>query len=96
MYAIRSYYACPLDEIAEHRAANPFSDKILSNDPPDHTRHRKLVNRFFTTKRVRELEPRIREIANGIIDTFIDDGQVEFVFGFAHMMPRLVVSYNFV
>jgi len=83
---------CPLDEIAEHRAANPFSDKILSNDPPDHTRHRKLVNRFFTTKRVRELEPRIREIANGIIDTFIDDGQVEFVFGFAHMMPRLVVG----
>ena len=83
---------CPLDQIAEYRDANPYSDKILSNDPPDHTRYRKLVNRFFTTKRVRELEPRIRQTANEIIDTFIDEGEVEFVFGFAHMMPRLVVG----
>ena len=83
---------CPLDQIAEYRKANLYSDKILSNDPPDHTRHRKLVNRFFTTKRVREIEPRIRQIANGIIDTFIDSGEVEFVTGFAHMMPRLVVG----
>lgn len=83
---------CPLDEIAEYRASNPYSDKILSNDPPDHTRHRKLVNRFFTTKRVRELEPRIRETVNEIIDTFIDEGEVEFVFRFAHMIPRLVVG----
>lgn len=83
---------CPLDEIVEYRAANPYGDKILSNDPPDHTRHRRLVNRFFTTKRVREIEPRIRQLANEIIDTFIADGEVEFVTGFAHMLPRLVVG----
>jgi cytochrome P450 len=83
---------CPLDEIAEYRKASPHSDKILSNDPPDHTRHRKLVNRFFTTKRVREIEPRIRQTANEIIDSFVDAGEVEFVTGFAHMMPRLVVG----
>jgi cytochrome P450 family 150 subfamily A5 len=83
---------CPLDRIAEYRQENPFSDKILSNDPPDHTRHRKLINRFFTTSRVRALEPRIRQIANEIIDSFIDAGEVEFVTGFAHMLPRLVVG----
>ncbi len=83
---------CPLDEIAQWRDANPLSDKILSNDPPDHTRHRKLVNRFFTTSRVRDLEPRIRQLTNEIIDTFVDLGEVEFVFGFAHMLPRLVVG----
>ena len=83
---------CPLDDIVEWREQNPHSDKILSNDPPDHTRHRKLVNRLFTTSRVRELEPRIRQITNEIIDTFIDDGQVEFVFQFAHMLPRLIVG----
>ena len=83
---------CPLDQIAEYRQATPYSDKILANDPPDHTRHRKLINRFFTTSRVRELEPRIRETANEIIDSFIDAGEVEFVTGFAHMMPRLIVG----
>ena len=40
----------PLDELAAWRAAQPFGDKILSNDPPDHTRHRKLINGFFTAR----------------------------------------------
>ncbi len=83
---------CPLDQIDAYRKSTPYSDKILSNDPPDHTRHRKLVNRFFTTSRVREIEPRIRQTANEIIDTFIELGEVEFVTGFAHMLPRLVVG----
>ena len=82
----------PLDELAEWRASQPFSDKILSNDPPDHTRHKRLINRFFTPRHVAALEPRVREITNEIIDTFIDQGQVEFVTEFAHMLPRLVVG----
>lgn len=83
---------CPLDDIEAYRASCPFGDKILSNDPPDHTRHRKLINRFFTTARVRQLEPRVRQIVNEVIDTFIGVGEVEFVTGFAHMVPRLVVG----
>ena len=35
-----------LGDLAAWRKTQPFSDKILSNDPPDHTRHRKLINRF--------------------------------------------------
>ena len=82
----------PLDELAAWRAAQPFGDKILSNDPPDHTRHRKLINGFFTARRVQSLEPRIRQTTNEIIDTFIDRGEVEFVTEFAHMLPRLIVG----
>ncbi len=82
----------PLDELAEWRDAQPFSDKILSNDPPDHTRHKRLINRFFTPRHVAALEPRVREITNEIIDAFIDRGEVEFVTEFSHMLPRLVVG----
>ena len=82
----------PLDELAEWRASQPFSDKILSNDPPDHTRHKRLINRFFTPRHVAALEPRVRQITNEIIDTFIDTGEVEFVTQFSHMLPRLVVG----
>jgi len=82
----------PLDKLAEWRAEQPFSDKILSNDPPDHTRHKRLINRFFTPRHVAALEPRVREITNEIIDAFIDRGEVEFVTEFAHMLPRLVVG----
>ena len=82
----------PIDELAEWRASQPYGDKILSNDPPDHTRHKRLINRFFTPRRVADLEPRVREITNETIDAFIDRGQVEFVTEFAHMIPRLVVG----
>ncbi len=83
---------CPVDELPTWRAANPYGDKILSNDPPDHTRHKRMINRFFTPKRVADLEPRIRETTNEIIDEFIDRGEVEFVTEFAHMIPRLIVG----
>ena len=81
-----------LDELAAWRESQPFSDKILSNDPPDHTRHKRLINRFFTPRHVAGLEPRVREITNEIIDAFIDRGEVEFVTEFSHMLPRLVVG----
>lgn len=83
---------CPVDDLAAWRAAQPYGDKILSNDPPDHTRHKKLINRFFTPRRVADLEPRIRAITDETIDAFIGRGTVEFVTEFAHMLPRLVVG----
>jgi cytochrome P450 len=83
---------CPIDDLAAWRAEHPFGDKILSNDPPDHTVHKKLINRFFTPRRVTALESRIRETTDEIIDAFIDRGEVEFVTEFAHILPRLVVG----
>lgn len=83
---------CPVDGLAAWRAAQPYGDKILSNDPPDHTRHKKLINRFFTPRRVADLEPWIRVTTDEIIDAFIGRGSVEFVNEFAHMLPRLVVG----
>ena len=81
-----------LEDLPAWRDSQPFSDKILSNDPPDHTRHKRLINRFFTPRHVAALEPRVREITNEIIDAFIDRGEVEFVTEFSHMLPRLVVG----
>src|SRR6516164_4735466 len=40
---------------------------LLFKDPPEHTRLRALVSRAFTPRRVAELEPRIREIAGGLL-----------------------------
>ncbi len=40
---------------------------MIQNDPPDHTRLRTNLSRAFTPRRVAEMEPRIREIADGLI-----------------------------
>ena len=44
---------------------------LLSADPPDHQRQRRLVNRAFTPPKVKALEPRIREVAERLVDGFV-------------------------
>src|SRR5947209_7405215 len=44
------------------------SDSILSKDPPDHTRLRKLVAGAFTARRIDQLRPRIQEITDRLLD----------------------------
>ncbi|MGH3110923.1 MAG: cytochrome P450, partial [Gaiellaceae bacterium] len=46
----------------------PEMPYIIELDPPLHNRIRGLVARAFTPRRVSELEPRITEIAEGLID----------------------------
>ena len=41
---------------------------MLTMDAPEHTRYRKLVNRGFTPRQMRLLEPHIRELTAQIID----------------------------
>jgi cytochrome P450 len=64
---------------------------LIEMDPPVHTRYRTLVNKAFTPRRTAALEPRIRDIANGLIDGFAADGQVEFVRRFAFPLPMTVI-----
>jgi cytochrome P450 len=60
-------------------------------DPPLHRRTRKHAARAFSAKRVAELEGRIREIANGLIDDMISDGRADLVSQFAFPLPASVV-----
>ena len=49
---------------------------MLTMDAPEHTRYRKLVNRGFTPRQMRMLEPHIRELTNQILDDVIEAGRV--------------------
>src|SRR6478736_7915949 len=60
---------------------------LLSADPPDHARQRKLVNRAFTPPKVKELEPRIRAVAEALVDDFAPRGEVELVSEFGVPLP---------
>jgi cytochrome P450 len=60
-------------------------------DPPLHKRTRKHAARAFSARRVAELEGRIREIANGLIDAMISDGRADLVDRFAFPLPASVV-----
>jgi len=76
------------EQIREARTVMSF----LAMDPPEHTRVRALVNRGFSPRRVTQLEPKIRALANRYIDAFIENGECEFVDAFAGRLPMDVIS----
>ncbi len=65
---------------------------FIAMDPPRHTRMRALVSRAFTPRRIASLEPRIRAIACGLIERFIDAGHCDFIRDFAGKLPMDVIS----
>src|SRR5215468_7643201 len=64
--------------IARRRHEIPMSDQITSLDPPEHTRHRALIGKLFTPKRLKENEDFMWTLADGLISEFADRGEMEF------------------
>lgn len=65
---------------------------IMSLDPPEHSRLRRLVMNAFTMRRVEALRPRAREIADDLVDRMVDGGPpAELVEGFALPLPITVI-----
>jgi cytochrome P450 len=80
----------PVPETVAVPEGCPFpavGDSIANLDPPRHTGVRKLMQYAFTPKRVGEFAPQMRQIADGLIDRFIDDGEVDLVAAFSNPFP---------
>jgi cytochrome P450 len=70
---------------------NPYM--MLSLDPPEHTRIRRLVARAFTPRSVELLRPRVEQIVDELIDAMVAQPRpVDFVAAFAAPLPALVIS----
>ena len=65
---------------------------MLNMDPTMHTRYRRLVNKGFTPKMVRDLEQQIIGYADGIIDSVCERGSADFVEEIAAELPLLVIA----
>jgi cytochrome P450 len=65
---------------------------MLGANPPDHTRLRKLVTAAFTRRRIDALEPRVREIATGLLDEMAAAGdRVDLVNAYSYPLPITVI-----
>ena len=65
---------------------------MINMDPPVHVKHRRLVQKGFTPRRVTLLEPRIREQAKEIVDRIAEKGECEFVTAVAAELPLMVLA----
>jgi cytochrome P450 len=68
------------------------AESVLSMDPPEHTRIRKLVGKAFTPRRVEALRPRAAHIALGLLDDMIAAGPpADLVDSFSFAFPAIMI-----
>jgi cholest-4-en-3-one 26-monooxygenase len=65
---------------------------MIDMDDPDHLRRRKLVNRGFTPRRVRDQEARINEVVDRLVDGFCEAGTADMVGDFAAWLPLVMIG----
>ena len=64
---------------------------LLGQDPPDHTRLRRMLTGEFTVKRMKRLVPRVEEIVAEHLDAMEKAGSAELVADFALPVPSMVI-----
>ncbi|MEL7433331.1 MAG: cytochrome P450, partial [Chloroflexota bacterium] len=65
---------------------------MLNMDPPNHTRLKNLVHKAFTPRIVRELQPRIQEICDELLDEVEAQGSMDIISDYAGIVPAVVIA----
>jgi cytochrome P450 len=68
------------------------ANSLLEREPPAHTRLRSLVNRAFLSRHIERLRPRIRQLANELIDDFAARREIDILPAFAEKIPVIVIA----
>ncbi len=64
---------------------------LSGRQPPDHTRLRGFIHKAFTPRRIAALEPQVRELTVGAIETFSQRGRADLVQELARDLPAHVI-----
>ena len=65
---------------------------MIDMDDPEHWKRRKLVNKGFTPRRVRDSEQKIRDVCDAIIDSVCERGECDFVNDIAAPLPMILIG----
>jgi cytochrome P450 len=69
-----------------------LADNMLNKDEPDHTRLRQIVDEAFRRRAVIEMQPRIRELADGLAgELFAQGSPADVVERYAQTLPLSVI-----
>lgn len=70
---------------------HPLLRSMTRQDPPGHTRLRKLVTQAFTARRTQALRPRIQQVTGQLIAAMLPAGHADLVGDFALPLPIAVI-----
>jgi cytochrome P450 len=79
-------------DVAALMGGLPWKHVLVAQDPPDHTRLRRLMQLALTPRFIAEREPAIRKIADDLIDAFPVGQPFDFVTSFGQLLPLWVIT----
>jgi cytochrome P450 len=65
---------------------------VVLNDPPEHTKLRRVFRRAFTPRAAQALAPAVERMANELVDGFIDNGEVDIVSAYSAVIPMTIIT----
>ncbi|GHO56384.1 cytochrome P450 [Ktedonobacter robiniae] len=77
---------------AEYRDSSPISSSIVRMDPPRHHKLRQIVSQAFTPRMVAQMESRIQEITNGLLDQVVAKGEMDVIRDLAYPLPITIIA----
>ncbi len=69
----------------------PFSESLINQDPPAHTKLRSIVMKAFTPRAVERMESSIQDICNELV-AGMKKGETDFVKSFTYPLPVTVIA----
>jgi cytochrome P450 len=70
---------------------HPHAKPVVNTDPPEHTRLRRVAQKPFTPKAVKEWEPEARRYTAELIDAMRDRGSMELISDFAQPLTMRLI-----
>lgn len=65
---------------------------LLTTDPPEHTRLRRLVSRAWTPRRIAGMEDAVRVLSTRYLDALADRDRIDLIADYAALLPMDVIS----
>ena len=69
-----------------------IAQTFLHQNPPDHTRLRKLVSKAFTPSAVAAMRPHVIEVCERLLDSAMADTETDLISAYAYPLPLTVIS----
>ncbi len=68
-----------------------LSNWVVFQDPPEHTRLRRLISKSFTPRSINALEPKIEAIVSNLLDKAMKNDTFNLVDEFSFQLPAMVI-----
>jgi len=78
---------------AELSKGYPLVPNVVDSDGKEHARFRSAVSKAFVPKRIKQLEPFIKEVVTSLVDAFINDHKAELISQLAYPLPLEVALF---